>query len=368
LNSGKNKVVPDFIKRTEEKEFFMRRRFSAVAIILFFLFLQGYAQDNVKRIRFKQVNSSESDEIRTLKSLQKIDDLYMITYYGDYNERLDEINRKILDEGISSVKKLEGEEFECSLFAAFGNPDNLIYGRNFDNPDCGVLVGYYNPSDGYASIGFSRINDLGFEKDEDPTSVPIEKRKLLLNSAFFTPDGMNECGVAVALAALSGVKTNVDEKRKSIFITCLVREILDHAKNIEEAIEICKKYNVFDSSESIVSHHLLISDPSGKSAIAEYHGGEWKVMLNKKPWQVVTNSPLYDVPERKRILTCWRYKKASDLLKKTNGDVDWKAGMNILKSVSVKGTQWSTICDMKNKEIFISLYRNYDDIKKVIIK
>lgn len=346
----------------------MKRRFGLVFIILLFLFLHGYAQDDIKQISFKQVNSSESDEIKTLKSLQKIDNLYIITYFGDYNERLDGINRKILVEGISSVKKLEDVAFECSLFVAFGKPDNFIYGRNFDNPDCGVLVGYYEPSDGYVSIGFSRINDLGFEKDEDPMNLPIEKRKLLLNSVFFTPDGMNECGVVVALAALSGVKTNVDKKRKSIFITCLVREILDHAKNIDEAVAICEKYNVFDNSESIVSHHLLISDPSGKSVIVEYNRGEWKVMFNKKPWEVVTNSPLYNVPEEKRILTCWRYKKASDLLKKTNGVVDWKAGMNILKSVSVKGTQWSTICDMKSKEIFISLYRNYDDIKKVVIE
>jgi penicillin V acylase-like amidase (Ntn superfamily) len=113
---------------------------------------------------------------------------------------------------------------------------------------------------------------------------------------------------------------------------------------------------------------LLISDPSGKSIIVEYNSGGWKVMPSEKPWQVVTNSPLYNVPEEKRRLKCWRYKRASDLLKKTNGDIDWKAGMNILKSVSVKGTQWSTICDMKTKEIFISLYRDYDDIKKAVIE
>jgi len=346
----------------------MSKRLSVVAVILLFLFLHGYALDDVKQISFKQVNSSESDEIKTLKSLQKIDDLYMVTYYGDYNERLDRINRKILDEGFSSVTKREGKEFECSLFVALGNPDNLIYGRNFDNPDCGVMVGYYNPSDGYASIGFSRINDLGFDIDEDPTSLPIEKRKSILNSVFFTPDGMNECGVAVALAALSGVKTNIDKERKSIFITCLVREILDHAKNIDEAVEICNRYNVFDNSESIVSHHLLISDPSGKSVITEYNRGEWKVMRNKNPWQVVTNSPLYEVPEKERIKACRRYKKASNLLKKANGDVDWRAGMNILKEVSLKGTQWSTICDMKSKEIYISLYRNFNDIMKVVIE
>jgi hypothetical protein len=349
----------------------MKKKFSLDILILVLLLLQGCAaqdQDNFTQIAFKHIKSSESNTIKTLKSLQKIDDLYMITYYGDYSERLDTINRRILTEEFSSVTKLEKETVECSLFAAFGNPDNLIYARNFDNPDCAVLVGYYDPSDGYASIGFSRLNDLGFNKDEDPTDLPIEKRKLLLNSVFFTPDGMNECGVAVALAALKGVKTNIDKKRKSIFVTCLVREILDHAKDIDEAVEICRKYNVFDNNETTVSHHLLIADPSGKSVIAEYNSGEWKAMPNKKPWQVTTNSPLYNVSEEDRKRACWRYKRASDLLELANGDVDWRAGMNILRRVSVKGTQWSTICDMKRKEIFISLYRDYEDIKKVSIK
>ena len=346
----------------------MRKKGTLVIILTLVLFLQSFGQDNVKLISFKQVNSSESDAIKTLKSLQKMANLYVMTYYGDYNEHLDEINQKILNEGFSSVTKLSEKSSACSMFAAFGNPANLLYGRNFDNPDCGVLVGYYKPSDGYASIGFSRINDLGFDKDEDPTSVPLEKRKLLLNSVFFTPDGMNECGVAVALAALRAINIKVDKKKKSIFITCLVREILDHAKNIDEAVAICKKYNVFDSSETRVSHHLLISDSSQKSVIVEYSRGEWKVMPNTKPWQVITNSPLYKVPEDQRAKNCWRYKKASDMLNKTQGDIDWKAGMDILKAVSLKGTQWSTICDMKTKVIYISLYKDYDDIKKVLVK
>jgi len=345
----------------------MKRNKGVIVLFLLLWFIPVCAHDSVTKIVFKHVTGSEPDEIKTLKSLQKIDDLYMITYYGDYEKRLDDMNRKIQREGFGSDSLTGNEAFTCSMFAALGDPENMLYGRNFDNPDCGVLVGYYHPADGYASIGFSRINDLGFEKDEDPTELPIEGRQLLLNSVFFTPDGMNECGLAVALAAMQRIKINVDENKKSIFITCLVREILDHAKDIAEAVALCRKYNIFDSRESIVSHHLLISDPSGKSVIVEYNEGEWKVMPNKKPWQVITNSPLFNVPEAKRKSTCWRYKKACDLLENINGEVDWKVGMDILKSVSVKGTQWSTICDMKNKEIYISLYRDYENIKKVIL-
>ena len=118
----------------------------------------------------------------------------------------------------------------------------------------------------------------------------------------------------------------------------------------------------------MVSHHLLIADPSRSSVIVEYNNDEWKVMPNKKLWQVTTNSYLYNVPEEKRKSNCWRYKRAYELLDEVNGDADWKDGMNVLKNVSMKGTQWSTILDMKSKEIFISLYRDYKNIMKVSVK
>jgi hypothetical protein len=84
--------------------------------------------------------------------VKKVDNLYMMTFYGDYNQLLDEVNRKIINNGFESVRTLKGSKFECSMFAAFGAAP--LYGRNFDNPACGVLITIYHPSDGYASIGF----------------------------------------------------------------------------------------------------------------------------------------------------------------------------------------------------------------------
>ena len=113
----------------------------------------------------------------------------MMTFYGDYNRRLDEVDQKIIKKGFESVRTLKGSKLECSMFAAFGATP--LYVRNFDNPDCGVLISIYHPNDGYSSIGFSRMNDFGFDEDDDPTLLPVEKRRLLLNAPFFTPDGMN---------------------------------------------------------------------------------------------------------------------------------------------------------------------------------
>jgi len=342
----------------------MRKKIIFLFIII--LWNTAFAQKRVVDLKFPSIQTSESDSVRTLKSVQKVDNLYMMTFYGDYDQLLDEVNHKIINTGFDSVRTLEGSKFECSMFAAFGAAP--LYGRNFDNPDCGVLITIYHPSNGYASIGFSRMNDFGFDKDEDPTLIPVEKRRLLLNAPFFTPDGMNERGVSVALAALRSVNINVHKNKKSIFITCLVREILDHAGDIDESVAIIKKYNVFDEAINKVSHHLLIADPSGRSVIVEYFNEEWRVMPNKKSWQAITNSPLYKISEESRERTCWRYKILRAKLKHKNGIITWEQGMDILKSVSIGGTQWSTICDMKKKEIYISIYKDFYHIKKVNIK
>ena len=175
------------------------------------------SQDALPVLTFSEVISSEADWLKTLKSLKKSDNLYMMTYYGNYDSLLDEVNEKIIDRGTGSVKILPDPEMGCSMFAAFGDTDSYIYGRNFDNPECGVLMTKYKPSNGYASIGFSRMNDFGFDTDDDILSLPPEKRKLLLNAPFFTPDGMNERGVTAALAALQSVNMKNDKSVKSIF-------------------------------------------------------------------------------------------------------------------------------------------------------
>lgn len=339
------------------------RRICIILYIFLAAFTFSFAQKDVTDIRFKSIITDEADWTRTLKSLHKTGDLYVMTYYDNYNQRLNRVNQQIIKEGFESVTKLNKRKIKCSMFAAFGG--SPFYGRNFDNPPCGVLVAIYRPQDGYASIGFSRLNDLGFARGEDPTKATLNKRRLLLNAPFFTPDGMNECGLAVALAALKKVKTRVDKNKKYIFITWLVREILDHAKNIWEAVAVIKQYNVYDNGIAGLSHHLLISDPENGSVIAEYAGNGWQVLPATHKWQAITNTPLFQIPEEARRKVCWRYKILSERLAKKNGIITWREGMDILSSVAVRGTQWSTISDLRSKRIYISTYRNYHHFHRV---
>lgn len=162
-----------------------------IILLLFTLFCsrdnddnnQDTAALNVHSIEFNNIESTELDQMRTLKSLKKEGELFMITYYGDYNSLLDELNEKIINEGIDSVVPENIINFECSIFTAFHDPDHPILGRNMDqNIERGVLAGLYSPPDGYKSICISKMSSMGFDRGEDPTLLPVEDRQLLLNS------------------------------------------------------------------------------------------------------------------------------------------------------------------------------------------
>jgi len=209
---------------------------------------------------------------------------------------------------------------------------------------------------------------MGFEKGEDPTQLPIEDRQLLLNSVLFADDGINEQGVAVALASVDDAQIVRDDNKKLVCISYLMRKILDHAGNLEEAINIVKSHDVFDKDINTISHHLLIADASGKSAATEYHDGEWKIMRNTKPWQIVTNTRLFNMSEEWLRSHCNRYRAADDYLTRANGKVTDEEGLDVLTIMSVSETQWSTVYDLQNKQVNIALYRDYKNISSVRLK
>ncbi|MGD8307000.1 MAG: hypothetical protein PVF17_10120, partial [Ignavibacteria bacterium] len=107
-----------------------------------------------------------------------------------------------------------GVNNNCSIFSAAGNSSRSLLGRNLDNnAPRDVLVGHYSPPDGYSSIAVSNMYYLGFERGEDPTTLPIAERLHLLNSVLFSDDGVNERGVSIALASVDAQQIQRDENK-----------------------------------------------------------------------------------------------------------------------------------------------------------
>jgi len=309
-------------------------------------------------------NPSGLNVIKTLSSLERLDqNLYEMTFHGNYGEILETMNRLYGGNFNAKSPVPKMENFYCSLFTAFGNPNNFLFGRSFDNPagwKCLTVLGRYNPPDGYKSLALTRMRELGYEPGTNFNDLSFHEKEGLLNAAFFPPDGINEHGVVVGLANSPPMSYTRDYGKESVYITLLVREILDHAKNVDEAAEIAKLYNVIAGNRPTLDVHALVADPSGRSLVLEVHDGEMQAVPNTEPWQVITNSLVCNLSQSQVEAVCWRFRSICYSLENTSGNIDRQQGMNILQNVGNEFTQWSAIYDMTEKKITLALDFNFE--------
>jgi hypothetical protein len=337
--------------------------------ILLLLMMSGFttAQDKIIDLKFAKPPVSNSDASRTLQSLVRAraisetystGGLYLMTHYGDREELFQKENQKAIDNPL-----INQTWRYCSVFSATAE-NSVFMGRNWDNQNVGsVIVSLYYPPRGYASISFSRAIDMGFPLNVDLLDFKSSElgNKLLL-APFYAMDGINEHGLAVSVAGVKQTAVQPKSGKESVVITFLIRKILDQAKSIEEAVVLVDKFIPFDLDKDSLNCHLFIADSSGKFVILEFVEDQWKRIYGDKSWQVLTNKPVYNVPDARLRDQCWRYRSMSDALEETEGNVDWKAGMKILHDVRQKGTTWSVVYSLASKELYFSVYQNWDII------
>jgi penicillin V acylase-like amidase (Ntn superfamily) len=182
----------------------------------------------------------------------------------------------------NSTPKDTGTAWACSLFAAMGDEDNILYGRNLDWTYSPALLLYTDPPDGYASVSMVDIAYLGFDNQaENLAELPLVKRQALLQAPFLPFDGMNEYGLAIGTAAVPESKMPHDAGKPTIDSLAIIREVLDHARTVEEATAIFRKYNIDWGSGPAL--HYLIADNGG----AEHRSGE-SVLIEFSDGNMVT--------------------------------------------------------------------------------
>ena len=142
----------------------------------------------------------------------------------------------------------------------------------------------------------------------------------------------------------------------------MIRLILDYAGSTSEAVSLIQQYNIRMENPPI---HYLIADSSGHSVIVEFVNGKMKVIPNTNPWQVTTNfviavTDLQHPP-------CWRYQTAITTLEDNNGYLSENGAMNLLQSVSVSGTRWSTVFNLKSRKIKIAMGRDFSNLHRFYI-
>ncbi len=302
------------------------------------------------------------DEANTLSSLEQIDPypLYKMVYSVDYDQQTAEISSKY-------SRKNQEPAWGCSLFAVFGNPEEMLFGRNFDWDFSPGLILYTDPPEGYASVSMVDISYFGFgeERAFGLTELPLPELIDLLDAPYMPFDGMNETGLAVGMATVSSGGMVDDPTKETIDTVMVIRKILDDAATIEEAVEIIKSYNI--DMENYLPLHYLIADITGQSVLVEFSGGELKVINNSDPWLQATNFLVSEAGESPED-HCFRYGLISRRLTKKRGALSPKQALRLLEEVAQESTQWSVVYGMSRGEIDIVMGREYDKVHSLNIE
>jgi len=309
-----------------------RKRRAIVLTAALLLAISGLvsAENDVVDLKFGQPPVSNSDTSRTLQSLVKVqgtggllqDGLYLMTHFGDREDIFQEENQHSIDHPWR-----DDTWRYCSIFSTSAE-NSVIMGRNWDNQNVGsIIVSLYHPPKGYSSVSFARAIDMGFSLNMDLVKLnSSELGNRLLLAPFYATDGINERGLAVAVAGVEQTTHKPKDGEQLVFVTFLVRKILDHARNIEEAVSLAETFVPFDLDKNSLNTHFLIADSSGRSVILEYSQDQWRTIYGDSSRQVLTNNPIYNVPDAKLRDQCRRYRGISETLEKTREPVDWKAG------------------------------------------
>ncbi len=301
-----------------------------------------------------------ANQAATLSSLKKIDNypLYTMHYYGSYNQtRLS--SASFVRNVLSSSPTWNGNDaWGCSLFASFGDTQNMYFGRNFDWEYSPAVLLFTDPPGGYASVSMVDIAYLGFTEDQvnSLTELTLEERQPLLNAHYWPFDGMNEQGLAIGMAAVPPGQMPYDSDKKTIGSLGVMREILDTAGDIDQAVAVLENYNLdFQGGPAL---HYLIADSSGQAILVEFYQGQMNLIPNESPWHQATNylrSAVED-PEGQ----CSRYDKISDEMTRVDGNLSAESGVNLLSDVSQNNTQWSILYHMNSAEIDVVIGRQFD--------
>jgi len=321
------------------------------------------------------------NEIRTMSSIERIDDygFYTMEYTGDYGFdeflRVGASNDQELTQFVAG-KLLKGlpisinvSDLGCTTFNGVTPQGDFIFGRNFDMTYAPGIIVHTKPTNGYKSISIVNLAFLGYNERLMPDK--FLNRVTALAVPYAPLDGINEKGLSVGILMLEDKPTNQTSNKIGITSSTAIRLLLDKAATVDEAVALLKNYDMHDTGNAC--YHYQISDAAGKSVIVEYVDNEMHVLSPKESYQACTN--FYQTPGKKYNLGIGqdRYNLVMAELKKRNGVVAKKDGMNLLKAAAMidyldentgkkYSTQWSAIYNNTQRRVDLCIGRNYDKV------
>lgn len=162
----------------------------------------------------------------------------------------------------------------CSAFNAFTPNGDHIMGRNFDFKTAPCLVLWTHPEGNYSSLAVVDHNFITYGNKRNVFDGKHTAQLLL--SPYCCVDGINEKGLSIAVLQIRAKATQQNVPSKTdITTTSMVRAVLDTCADVDEAVELFRKYNMHDSL--YCCYHYFLTDKSGRAVIVEFIDNEIKV-------------------------------------------------------------------------------------------
>jgi hypothetical protein len=289
------------------------------------------------------------------------DALYLLTVRGELEDLFRQENRRAIDHPM-----IEETWRFCSAFSTHAGDDVLV-GRNWDNQNVGsVIVSYCRAPGRHASISFCRAIDLGYPLNLDLEQLAsTELGERLQLAPFYAMDGINEHGLAVAVTGVAQTTHEARDDGPLIFVTYLVRKILDRARDVDEAVELAESHIPFDLDRNSLNAHFLIADSAGRSVILEHDQERWRAVRGDGAWQALTNKPVHGVPDASLRERCWRYRSIAGSLEGWDEAGDWRTAMRVLRDVKQDGTTWSVVYSPVSRQVHCAVYQDWDTVYRL---
>ena len=177
---------------------------------------------------------------------------------------------------------MQAPQFGCSAFTLAGG-EGVLMGRNYDFKfDTSAMLVHTAPADGYESIGFCALDNLGMVD-----ALQTKSRFACLAAPFACLDGVNEKGVSCAVLTLDSKPTFRITGKPIISTPMAIRLVLDRAATTQQAVDLLLSYDMFATSGR--DYHFYITDAQGDGRVIEYDCDSPERMPVVTPTRQVTN-------------------------------------------------------------------------------
>ena len=345
--------------------------FGLIAIVLF-IFISVYYS------RFKTIASIEK-----LTDYDDGYDLYSMTVEYDYSvQNIIDSEFSDTQEFVDAVIKeslpllpvhIKLPSYGCSVYRANTDENDVIMGRNYDfKLDTSAMLVRCNPKDGYKSIAFGALDNVGADK----ATANMKSKMACLTAPFICLDGVNEKGVSIAVLTLDSEPTIQDTGRERIATSLAIRLVLDYAASTQEAVDLLSKYDMVATNGR--DYHFFISDATGDSRTVEYDCEDENRILVDTKIQAVTNfyAMYIDNVESHQRNGIYghgkeRYDYMMEVLDEYNSVLPYKEAFRPLQAAAsepskdpenvTSNTQWSIVFNNTKGTADITLRRKWGD-------